>query len=302
MNLKLNNTKFLLKYLLDNTNMAVAKLTKDFKIEEYNNGFEKLLCFPDNIFNSSFEDIVGKIKVISKKVEDECSIEKITCLYKNEAGSTINLQGSLIKKENEIIIVIKNYWLNEANIEISNLAKELTKKNLQLKEAIEKSNKFINTDFLTGIANRKYFFERLKELIALKKRNKGPEIGIIFIDIDFFKKFNDTYGHDIGDIVLIKFAKMLEENLEKDDLVARIGGEEFCAIIQCEVDTCLFEIAEKLRIATEAMVIEGIDGNITASFGATYYKEWEDTDAVIKRADSNMYLAKEKGRNQTVFK
>ena len=312
MNLKLNNNKFLLKYLLDNTNMAIAKLTKDFRIKEYNKGFEKLLGFPDNISDSLFEEVVGKIKITSENKESEnMSIAEITCLYKNKAGSTVHLQGSLIKREDEIIVVIKNFLLNEANIvnelskmniEMSNLARELTKKNFQLKQASEKSTKLINTDFLTGIANRKYFFERLEELISSKKRSKGLAIGVIFIDIDFFKRFNDNYGHDKGDDVLIKFAEMLRGELRKEDIVARIGGEEFCVIVQCEVDTCLFEIAEKLRKSTEAMVIEDVNEKITASFGATYYKEWEDADSVVKRADENMYLAKENGRNQTVFK
>jgi diguanylate cyclase (GGDEF)-like protein len=185
---------------------------------------------------------------------------------------------------------------------MSNLTRELTKKNFELRSANEKITRLVNTDFLTGLANRKHFFERLDELISLEKRRKCFNLGVIFTDIDFFKKFNDTYGHDIGDLVLIKFSQMLKANLRKEDVVARMGGEEFCIIVQCLEENCLYKIADKLRKACEAISIEGVEDKITASFGATMYKEWEDVDCLMKRVDSNMYEAKRNGRNRVVFK
>lgn len=312
MKLNSSNSKILLECLIDRMDMPIVTLTKEFRIKEYNDAFEKLVGISDNITNNLFEDIVGKINISSEKIIDKNNnIKEINCIYKSNQGSITHLHGSLIKKENEILIIFKNFLISESNIvneiskmniEMSNLTREMTKKNIQLKKANAKITKLINTDFLTGIPNRKYFFERLEELVSLKKRKECLSIGVIFIDIDFFKRVNDTYGHDVGDLVLIKFSQMLRENLRKEDIVARIGGEEFCVITQCVEENCLFDIAEKLRKSSEAMVIENINEKITASFGATFYKEWEDVDSFVKRADSNMYIAKTNGRNQTIFK
>jgi len=310
MNLNLNNNEILLEYLINNTNMPFVSLTDDLRIDRYNNAFKKLVDPLNNISNNLFENIVGKINISSEKIFDENhSIKEINCVYKSKSGFKNHLQGSLIESENKLFIIFKNFLIDESNIisemskmniEMSNMTREVMKKNIQLKKANEKIIKLMNTDFLTGVANRKYFFERLDEMLSLKKRKKCLSIGIIFVDIDFFKNFNDLYGHDIGDLVLIKFSEMLKDNLRKEDIVARIGGEEFCIIVQCIEDNCLFDISEKLRKSCEDMVIENIDTKITASFGATLYKEGEDVDTLMKRADSNMYIAKKNGRNQVI--
>lgn len=312
MKLNFNKSKILIEYMANKTNMPIVTLTKDLRIDQYNKAFEKLIDNPGNIYNSLFEKNVGRIIISSQSVTDKgLNIKEISCTYNSKSGSVTYLQGSLIKKEEDTVIIFKNYLISESeivseisqiNIEMSNLTRELTKKNFELKLANEKITKLLNTDFLTRIANHKFFFERLKELISLRKRNNYFNIGIIFTDIDFFKSFNDTYGHDVGDLVLIKFVQMLEDNIRKEDIVARIGGEEFCIIVQCMEKNCLFDISEKLRKKCENLVLEGIDNEITASFGATFYKEWEDVDTLMKRADSNMYKAKSNGRNQTVFK
>ena len=273
----------------------------------------KLMIFPVGLLLCL--DIVGTINISSEKTFDENhSIKEMNCIHRSKSGSITHLQGSLIENKNVAIIIFKKFLISESNIvsemskmniEMSNLTRELTKKNIQLKKANEKITKLIDTDFLTGIANRKYLFERLEELVSLKKRKEYLNIGVIFIDIDFFKKFNDTYGHDVGDLVLIKFSEMLKDNLRKEDIVARMGGEEFCIIFQCIEEkciekNCLFDIAEKLRKSCEALSIENVDKEITASFGATFYKKGEDIDTLMKRADSNMYIAKKNGRNQVI--
>ncbi len=311
MNLNLNNNEILLEYLINKTNMPFITLTKELKINEYNNAFKELLGSPNNLSNKLFEEIVGRINITSEKMFDENhSIKEINCIYRSKSNSTTHLQGSLIENEDEVIIIFRNFLIDESKIiremskmnsEMSTLARELTKKNNQLKNANEKITKLINTDFLTGIANRKYFFERLKEMISFKKRDPSMSIGVIFTDIDFFKKFNDLYGHDIGDVVLIKFTEMLGQNIRQEDLLARIGGEEFCIVVQCTPkENYLFDISEKLRKSCGNIAIEGVDIKVTASFGATLYRDGEDIDTLMKRADSNMYMAKKNGRNQVV--
>jgi diguanylate cyclase (GGDEF)-like protein len=310
MKLNSNNSKILLDYLIVETNNPIVTLTKDFRIDQYNQAFEKLIGDSDSISSTSFEKTVGIMNVSSEKsVDNSHNIKEINTVYKSKSGSTTHLHGTLIEKGEDIIIIFKNFMINESqiideiskmNTEMSNFTRELFKKNFQLKLANEKITKLLNTDFLTGINNRKHFFERLEELISLKKREKSVNIGIIFSDIDFFKKVNDNYGHNLGDLVLIKFSQMLKESLRKEDIIARIGGEEFCIIIQCSDNKYLANIAEKLRKNCESLMFENINIKITASFGATFYREWEDIDTFIKRADENMYKAKENGRNQVI--
>ncbi|WP_319371803.1 GGDEF domain-containing protein [uncultured Ilyobacter sp.] len=311
MNLNLNNSKILLDYLTDNSNDPIVTLTEDFKIKEYNKAFERLVDDPHNMKSTFFEETFGKISASPEKHTDEShNIKEISASYRSKSGSVTHLQGILIKKNNEIVIIFKNFMICESqiideiskmNIEMSNLARELSKKNFQLKLANEKITKLLNTDFLTGLYNRKCFFERLEELVSLKKRKRCFNIGVIFADIDFFKSINDTYGHDTGDFVLIKFSQMLKESLRKEDIVARIGGEEFCIIVQCTEDNFLVNISEKIRKNCELLIFENTDIKITASFGATFYREWEEIDCVIKRADENMYAAKSSGRNKVIF-
>jgi diguanylate cyclase (GGDEF)-like protein len=311
MNLNSDNIKILFDYLTENANIPIVILTKDFKINQYNKFFEKLVDDSTNIYNSLFEDTIGIINVSSENmIYENCNIKEINITHKSKSGSTTYLKGALIETEKDIIIIFKSFMVNESkiieeiskiNIQMSNLTRQLTKKNFQLKLANEKIKKLSNSDFLTGIYNRKYFFQRLEELLSLKKRKGCSNIGVIFIDIDFFKKFNDLYGHDVGDLVLISFAQMIKDSVRKEDIVARIGGEEFCVIVQCTEDNCLVDISEKLRKNCEDIIIENIDTKITASFGATFYREWEEIDTFIKRADENMYKAKKNGRNQVIF-
>ena len=310
--MNLNDSKILLEYFINEANTPIVSLTQDFRIDKYNKAFEKLTHYSDSISDELFENVIGKINVSSEKVIDKnYDVKEINCIYKSKSGSKTHLRGSLIRKESELIIIFKSFQIIESeivseisrmNVEMSNLTRELAKKNFDLKLANEKITKLTNTDFLTGLPNRKYFFERLDELISLKKRKNSFNIGVIFIDIDFFKKFNDTYGHDKGDLILIKFSEMLKNNLRKEDVVARIGGEEFCIIVQYAGENCLLNISEKLRKSCELILVEDIDDKLTASFGATIYRESEDRDSLMKRADANMYEAKINGRNQVVFR
>lgn len=151
------------------------------------------------------------------------------------------------------------------------------------------------TDNLTGIYNRNYL-ESIKPLINPKNYT------VVMADIDHFKQINDTYGHDKGDYVLKKFARILTENLRKNDLVFRFGGEEFLILLNTPVKNkeIIYNIIDRLRRTVEETEISGI--KMTASFGI-----FMDTDKVndledaIKRADTALYKAKEEGRNRIVF-
>ncbi len=156
------------------------------------------------------------------------------------------------------------------------------------------------TDPLTKVYNRGYLFELGKNYFENAKRN-NESFSLLMIDVDFFKKVNDTFGHVYGDYVLITVASICSENLRKADLIARYGGEEFCALLPATDLEGAHLKAEALRLQISEHIFEydGVKTNLTASFGVTTYLP-EDTEFldIIKRADEKLYEAKETGRNK----
>jgi diguanylate cyclase (GGDEF)-like protein/PAS domain S-box-containing protein len=151
------------------------------------------------------------------------------------------------------------------------------------------------TDTLTGIYNRRYFKMKAEEEIAQAK-HLTRIFSIIMLDLDHFKKVNDNFGHDVGDIVLKTITRRLIEKIRKTDTLARWGGEEFVVLLPDITCQQAANIAEKLRKHLMRTDIPPA-GSITASFGITAYQEGDTIDDLIQRADRMLYLAKLEGRN-----
>jgi diguanylate cyclase (GGDEF)-like protein len=188
------------------------------------------------------------------------------------------ISASLISKENSHYSII----LSDIT------AEETTKKELELLTV---------TDPLTKIGNRRYFQNRIEEEIGRANRY-GHALSVILFDIDFFKQVNDKHGHDVGDKVLIEYAKFISSMLRKGDEFCRIGGEEFIIIIPHINEYDAYKIAEKIRKSVE-------DSKkitpITMSFGVTQYRKSEDVELMFKRVDNALYKAKQRGRNRVVI-
>lgn len=157
-------------------------------------------------------------------------------------------------------------------------------------------------DPLLGINNRKYFFDIIEEKVA-----KYPEksFAMVMVDIDFFKSFNDSYGHQFGDKVLIETARVLSKNIDQNrDEIARYGGEEIVIYIDdASSHENVFKIVDDIRkkLSSNIVKYEGIEKSVTASFGISYYPENGDTvQKVLNVSDSMLYKAKETGRNKVV--
>lgn len=152
------------------------------------------------------------------------------------------------------------------------------------------------TDKLTGLFNRLKLDEALNDEFNRSNRFKSI-FGIIIIDIDYFKKINDTYGHQVGDQVLIQFAKILKENIRKIDILGRWGGEEFMIICPETDFQGTIKLAQSLRKIISKYNFPNI-GNFSASFGVSIYDGDENIDKIIARADNALYKAKANGRNR----
>jgi two-component system cell cycle response regulator len=228
----------------------------------------------------------------------------ISILKSDERFSTIPIIGITAFREKDVLyeildlgaddFIYKPYNINEffarvrANIRISKLIK-------RLKEASEK-------DYLTGVYNRRAFFNFLENLIALSIRENKP-LSFIILDIDYFKRINDTYGHNVGDFVLKKLAQIILNTTRRSDVFGRHGGEEFCiALPNTDIyGACL--LANKIcsTIAQTIMTFRDnkvVSLRITISAGVSEFKKGMSIDDLTKIADQNLYLAKENGRNR----
>lgn len=170
---------------------------------------------------------------------------------------------------------------------------------LQLQEANRKLEEFSQTDALTGIYNRGHLECLLKQEYGRSQRHE-LDLSLIMVDIDHFKKINDTKGHLAGDAVIRSMANVVRDNIRAHDVVGRYGGEEFCIFLPATDLESAIICAEKLRKAVEAMVVFHDDSEvkITSSFGVSVLdKSILSYEKLIHAADTALYLSKRKGRN-----
>lgn len=187
-----------------------------------------------------------------------------------------------------------SYYLNLINKQAL-LEKEIKEKNKLEEELIKLSQ----TDSLTGLLNQKHFWEFSQKEIERAIRY-NTSICMAIIDIDFFKKINDTYGHPIGDRILKDLSIHLKKIIRKSDLLGRIGGEEFAFLFLNMDDSQTYKKLEELRLTINKLPfkIDGKNIHITISIGlAKYTKEITSIENLYKKVDSALYIAKNKGRN-----
>jgi len=172
---------------------------------------------------------------------------------------------------------------------------------LREKERQDLLEKWATTDPLTELMNRRHFFELAERELEQTRRSSRP-LSFIMLDIDHFKEVNDNYGHLIGDLALIKLAKLLKQQLRKVDFCGRYGGEEFILCLPDTPASGALEVAERIRNEVSQISIESAKDQpltFTISLGIAENKNDKNVEDILKRADSALYNAKESGRNQT---
>nr|WP_302600200.1 sensor domain-containing diguanylate cyclase [uncultured Cellulosilyticum sp.] len=255
----------------------------------------------------SFPSIESEKNLITFHHEKEFIINSKTSIYPSNLHATpvFSCLGVPITVNNETLgfIIIqhqqKAYFSAQHATFLSSLANHVgvaIENNLLYNKLKETAN----IDVLTGIFNRRYFFETLHNTAQLDTQNYT----IVMIDIDNFKHVNDTYGHLYGDLVLKTVSKIIKELTRPNDLMARYGGEEIIIFFNNFTNyTALLNRLERMRQAIETTPILDADVaiSVTASFGAYIkYNETLSFKEVIAKADANLYLAKDKGKN-TVY-
>ncbi len=210
-------------------------------------------------------------------------------LYRPEAAN-IKVEITYI-----IVLITVLLWFSFIGGYISTLR-------IKIAKALETIEKLAIYDDLTQVYNRRQMYKILEEQKALADRGIHP-FSLCILDLDRFKKINDTYGHEKGDIVLRTIAQEVQKSLRDYDYIARYGGEEFVLILTNTDKEEAMVCAERVRALTENITFEGSPefSGITVSIGVAKYESVESAQDIINRADTAMYKAKDLGRNQVEY-
>lgn len=247
-------------------------------------------CCSDNILthvDSSGENLCVGICPLEMSIDDsQIREDEIFLHHKDGHRVPIKIKCCQLKNEEGVVI---------GGIEIFS---DLSNKKADEFKVIE-LEKLAMLDRLTQIANRNYLDRELEGRMDEKNRY-GTNFGVLFIDVDHFKSFNDTYGHDVGDKVLTYIAKTLTGNARPFDLFGRWGGEEFLGIIRNITLKELHRFANRLRLLVEKSYIHDPLGNlhVTISIGGTLAADTDTIKDILKRADTLLYKSKANGRNR----
>ena len=246
---------------------------------------------------------------------DNCTCPVVTRLYENGLNSvlvapivsgnirfgTINTANTKLDGYNndDIHLIAQISAILSTHLHNALLREKAQKQEQNLIQQNNKLEKLAYVDSLTKIYNRRYINTIIEHEILQSQRNSS-KFSIILIDIDFFKKINDDFGHLVGDSTLIELSSLIQNNIRANDVFARWGGEEF--LIVC-LDTNVqdtHKLAQKIRILVAESKNSTLE-SLTISLGVTSFVETDSLDSLLKRADIALYSSKEKGRNQTTI-
>lgn len=287
----------------------------------------------DKKVQNKIEDFINKRFERDKKVviERTSDISKLVLLmeeYLNEAISSngsgsknvldikekiasINVDGnaleSLVTLQNELIHAATSIEkeMNNVTSKLENgktKVQELEEKVKTLEAELSRTKTESMKDHLTGLLTRRAFSEEVKRIESAYERIK-TQYAIIFFDLDHFKKLNDTYGHECGDVVLSTFGKILNKSVREHDIVGRYGGEEFVAIIHFNLNRELLQFLKRIKtIVTEnSFLYKEKKIKVTFSAGVAIRSSFDTYENTLQKADMLLYQAKENGRNKIIL-
>ena len=206
----------------------------------------------------------------------------------------------VVNDKDEIVsIMLQRELISLSYSKWATIMKEYSSELSQINELLHKKTKkyeeMASVDQLTGLYNRYKFTELFVSLYATMVKREN-DMSLIMLDIDHFKNINDTYGHNIGDKVLVDISNILKHYFRNVDIIGRWGGEEFVVLVPTANSTNCEKLADKIRRAIqEAKILDDLE--VTASFGITQIKLGDTLEIAISRADVALYDAKNSGRN-----
>ncbi|MBP2629064.1 MAG: sensor diguanylate cyclase [Firmicutes bacterium] len=295
----------LYKVILDHLYDGVYFVDNDRRILYWNPSAEKLTgyssedimgsyCFNNKLNHTTNEGILlcnNRMCPLAKTLKDGSLREaELYLQHKNGHRVPVSVRISPIRNENnEIIGAVEIFSDNSCKSHLQEQVAQLKELSLM--------------DSLTRLGNRRYAEIELLTKMDEMRRLSRTFFGVLFADIDYFKRVNDRYGHDIGDEVIKMVAKTIQNGLGDFGTAFRWGGEEFLAIINTSIKEQLYEIAERVRALTEqsAFQLGNDEIRVTISVGASQAQLSDTDEILVKRVDELLYLSKNLGRNRVMI-
>ncbi len=277
--------------------LTITDVTLHEDMDDSNINYQKLLNGDINNFQ--------KKRRYQRKDKSSFWANLIVSCIKDKEGKITAILGlfhdidAQIKSENSLKEI--NHALEAVNEQIKHANLEIHKKNEELQLAYSKLDELARTDKLTGLPNRRKLEEQLDIEVKRSIRSKR-EFSVCIGDIDDFKHINDTYGHDIGDVVLIELAKVFKESIRTTDITGRWGGEEFLFILPETPGLGALVLMERVRqfVCSKPVVKGDTEVKVSVTLGfSTFYPD-SDIEKVIKQADLALYAGKKSGKNLAV--
>jgi diguanylate cyclase len=257
-----------------------------------------------------------RVETVGAKINDE--VDQIVAMIEAAIGATAQYQNELVDSSRKLALPIDRDTLRIIVESLVFSTKEVERENSSLSASLGLSRKQIEhlqndlvsiraeslSDPLTMLSNRKHFDQSLERIIAHSKKN-GELFCLILADVDHFKSFNDTHGHQMGDHVLRLIAAEMQQAVKGQDVVARYGGEEFAVILPNTGLVPAVTVAERIRQTTMSKELrrrktgESL-GRVTISLGVAEFRNNEAVQDLVERADNCLYAAKRRGRNCVV--
>lgn len=248
-----------------------------------------------NILLTGQSDVQGV-----KRAINEAALYRFLEKPFNNADFLLTINGAIKAFDQAHELERKNFELERLNVELeqhnARLEQAVAQRTAELEEKNLLLERLSTTDRLTGLFNRLHLDRVLAQEWARYQRQHKP-FSLILLDIDAFKSVNDTFGHQVGDSVLVEVAKVMEQHVRRNDVVGRWGGEEFLVVcVDTDLDQAV-SVAEKLRMALAAHPI-AVTGPKTGSFGVSVASGCDSVQVLVSRADEALYRAKHAGRNR----
>ena len=230
-------------------------------------------------------------------VKDISMLRDVAYKFKELDFSDIDKLSSALRKEKRRDEL---FYLKRA---VLTMAQELEALITQLKSEKDKLEELAYTDPLTGLSNRRFFLEEMKRVLETARRYREP-LSILMLDVDNFKRINDEYGHDVGDMILKQLAEVIRRSIRSSDIAARFGGEEFIVALPKTDERGALMVAERIRqeFKRSKVKVDGKEVGTTVSIGVASFEEGYDLDRLIKEADEALYEAKRTGKDKVVIR
>jgi diguanylate cyclase (GGDEF)-like protein len=298
-------------YLLGVSSLAVALLSSDAQLLQANQGFYQLVGAAES-WNKKQDVRHLFIKPSFDQLLDALPDPRNGRLYDGllTFGSTVQLNGShktfvyrsmdrllLVSERDMSDLERRNELVLRLNRGLDELHRAALRRNRLCKRHGQLIQELVDTDQLTHVANRRGLDTHLLSEIDRAGRMHRP-LSVLMVDIDHFKKVNDSYGHPVGDIVLRQIADILRDSARSMDFVTRYGGEEFVMLLPESPLDMARNVAERIRQRVEGQSFGQITHPITISLGVAQWREEEDAEQLLARVDTALYQSKQQGRNR----